>query len=110
MYIVVFAFIALDFITGMIKAFKDKSFNSSIMREGLYHKCGSTLLVLFGILVEYAEKHLDLGVTVPVASMICVYIVLMEIGSIIENLGAINPQIVPAKIKQYFTKLSEGRG
>lgn len=108
MYVVVFSFIALDFLTGMIKAFKEKNYSSSIMREGLYHKCGSMLLIGFGVLVEHAEKFIDLGVTVPVASMICGYIVLMEIGSIIENLGTINPEIVPSKMKQYFTKLSGG--
>lgn len=108
MYVVVMSFIGLDFLTGLLKAFKEKSYNSSVMREGLYHKCGSMLLVGFGILVEYAEGLIDLGVTVPIASMICSYIVIMEIGSIIENLGKINPEIVPTKVKQYFSKLSEG--
>ena len=105
MYAIVSAFIALDFATGLIKAFKEKNYNSSVMREGLFHKCGSILCVSFGILVDYAQMYLDLGVNAPVAVAICTYVSLMECGSIIENVGAINPQLLPNKLKEYFTKI-----
>lgn len=106
-YLIVSLFIALDFVTGLIKAFKEKSYTSQIMREGLFHKCGSVLLVLFGVLVDKAQTYFDLGVSIPVAIAICTYIVLMECGSIIENVGKINPKIVPDKIKPYFSKLKD---
>ena len=106
-YLVVGCFIGLDFATGIIKALKQKSYSSSVMREGLFHKCGSIICVVFGTLVDYAQSFLNLGVTVPVAIGVCGYISLMECGSIIENLGTINPQIVPQKLKQYFTKLND---
>lgn len=105
-YAIVGIFIALDFLTGLVKAFKDKSFNSTIMREGLYHKCGSVLWVVFGVLVDYSQQFMDLGVSVPVASAICVYIVLMECGSIVENLSVINPELVPENVKAYFAKVN----
>lgn len=107
-YAITGAFILLDMVTGCIKAFKEKAFNSSVMREGLFHKCGSVLTVVFGFLVDYAQKFVDLGVNIPVAIALCVYIILMECGSIAENVGKINPEIVPEKIKPYFSKLSEG--
>lgn len=106
-YLVTGAFILLDMITGLIKAFKQKNYTSSIMREGLFHKAGSILIVCFGVLVDYAQGFVDLGVSVPIAAAICVYIILMEIGSIIENLCTINPNILPEKIKAYFEKLSK---
>lgn len=106
MYAVVASFIALDFVTGLIKAFKNKNYTSTVMREGLFHKCGSILCVGFGTLVDYAQQFLDLGVTVPVAVAICTYIVLMECGSIVENLGEINPEIIPETLKAYFGKLN----
>lgn len=106
-YLVTALFILLDMITGVIKAFKEKNYTSSIMREGLFHKCGSIVCVVFGILVDYAQTFLDLGITIPVAVSICVYVCLMEIGSIIENVCAINPQIMPDKLKEYFQKLSK---
>lgn len=107
MYLFTVAFILMDFITGLIKAFKEKSYCSSIMREGLFHKTGSILVIIFGWLVDYAQSFVDLGVTIPVAVSMCVYVILMEIGSIIENVCVINPEIMPDKIKAYFAKLSE---
>ena len=105
-YLITAAFIALDMATGLVKAFKEKDYNSSVMREGLFHKCGSILCIVFGVLVDYAQLFLDLGVTVPVAAALCTYIVLMEIGSIIENVCAINPEFMNDKLKSYFKKLS----
>lgn len=105
-YVVTGAFILLDMVTGIVKAFMEKAFTSSVMREGLFHKCGSIIMIVFGCLVDYTQKFIDLGVTIPIATFICGYIILMEIGSILENLGKINPQIVPSKIKSYFKKLN----
>lgn len=105
-FVIVGCFIVLDFVTGLIKAIKQKNFTSSTMREGLFHKCASILWVVFGSLVDYAQTYIDLGVTIPLAGAICVYIVLMECGSIMENLGAINPKLVPQTIRQHFTKLN----
>lgn len=105
MYLIVHAMIALDFVTGLIKSFKEKNYTSSIMREGLYHKCGSIICVWFGVLVDKANGLMDLGINVPISVAICTYITLMEVGSVIENIGKINPHIMPSKIAQYFDKL-----
>lgn len=105
-YAITAGFILLDMVTGIVKAFKEKAYTSSIMREGLFHKCGSLLCIVFGVLVDYAQNFLDLGVNIPVAVSMCAYIVLMEIGSIIENVCKINPEIMPDKLKAYFSKLS----
>ena len=105
--IITLVFIVLDIITGVIKSFKEKNYTSSSMREGLFHKCGSILCILFGCLVDYTQKYVDIGVSIPITEIICIYIILMEIGSNIENICAINPDILPDKIKKYFKKLSE---
>ena len=104
-YVLVGLFILMDMISGIIKAFKQKAYTSTIMREGLFHKCGSILCVVFGALVDYTQTLVDIGVTVPVAVSVCVYIILMEVGSIIENVCTINPDILPDKIKSFFSKL-----
>ena len=67
MYLITGLFILLDMITGLIKAFKEKAYTSTIMREGLFHKCGSILCVAFGVLVDYTQTIVDIGVNVPVA-------------------------------------------
>lgn len=106
-YILTGAFIILDFITGVIKAFKKKEFTSSLMREGLFHKIGSIVVIVFAGLVDYAQGFMDLGISIPLTSTVCVYIVLMEIGSIIENVCIINPSIIPTKLQAYFQKLNK---
>ena len=98
-YAITLAFIALDFITGLVKSISLGVFKSSVMREGLFHKSGELLCIALGILIQYAETFLDLGFNLPVAAAICSYIVLMEIGSAIENIGTINPELVPAKLR-----------
>ena len=100
------AFIILDFVTGLVKAFKEHNYCSSVMREGLYHKFGSILCVVFATMIDCAQVYIDLGVTVPVTVGVCGYIILMEIGSTIENVCAINPEIMPAVLKKHFKKLS----
>ena len=37
-YAIAFAFIVLDFITGLVKALATTSFTSTKMREGLFHR------------------------------------------------------------------------
>ena len=101
-YAIAFAFIVLDFLTGLVKAFATNSFTSTKMREGLFHKVGLFLCMILGFLVDFAQGYLDLGVSVPVAAAICVYICLMEIASIIENVCKINPQIMPDKLAALF--------
>ena len=107
-YVLSGAFILFDLLTGIVKALKNKEFTSTIMREGLYHKAGSILCILLGLMVDKAQDFVDLGVTIPVTLAICSYIILMETGSIIENVCEINPEIMPDKLKGFFAKLSGG--
>ena len=107
-YVITAAFIALDFITGLIKAFATNAFSSTQMRQGLFHKVGLILCMILGILVDYAQGYIDLGVTMPVAGVICGYIIFMEIASIIENVCKINPELVPDKLAALFGGLKSG--
>ena len=107
-YILTGAFMLLDMLTGLVKAFYKKEYTSTVMRQGLFHKCGAVLCVMFAVLVDYTQAYLDLGVTLPVAVTVCTYIIVMEIGSIIENVCSINPDIMPDKLRALFAKLSDG--
>ena len=106
-YLMSGAFMLLDVVTGLVKSFKEKAYTSSIMREGLWHKCGSILCIVFAYMVDYAQTFVDLGVSIPLVETVCAYIILNEIGSIIENLAMINPELLPDKLKSYFGKLGE---
>lgn len=73
-------FSGLDILTGYIQALINKNVDSKIMREGLLHKCLLIVAIIIGYVVEYA---FGIG---AVAQVITVYICLMEIMSILENL------------------------
>ena len=109
-YAIAFAFIVLDFVTGLIKAVATKTFTSTKMRQGLFHKVALLLCMILGFLVDHAQGYIDLGITVPVAAAVCVYICLMETTSIIENICKINPQIVPDKLAALFGGLKTENG
>ena len=104
-HLIVLGFITIDFITGAIMAMKDGEFNSTKMRQGLYHKFGSIIIIITSLLINYAQKYLNLGFSLDVNIAVECYIVLMEITSIIENIGKINPKILPEKIKELLGKL-----
>lgn len=91
-------FMLLDFASGIAKALATGTFKSTKMREGLYHKVGLIICMVMGWGVDFAQRYLDIGITVPVFTAICAYIVLMEIFSIIENVCEINPDIMPEKL------------
>lgn len=105
-YILTACFTVIDFITGIVKAIKNKEFCSTVMREGLFHKFGLVIVVVLGTLIDFAQGYMDLGFTIPIATPICIYVSLMEIGSVIENLYAINTKIIPEKIQEFFKKIN----
>ena len=108
-YLITFYFIALDFFTGLLKAFATDSFSSKIMRRGLFHKLSLLCVLALGFLMDYAQSYLDLGMAVPVGMAACVYIVLMETGSMLENLCETNPELMPDKLCKIFgVKLEAG--
>lgn len=102
--VIVLLFIALDFITGIVMSVKNSNFNSSVMRDGLFNKFGEIVIVAVGSLIDYGQSFLDMGFSVPVLESICVYIILMEIGSILENVSRINKNLVPEKIREILKK------
>lgn len=73
-------FSALDILTGYIQALINKNVDSKVMREGLLHKCLLIVAIVIGYVVEYA-----FGIK-AVAQAITVYICIMEVMSILENL------------------------
>lgn len=92
-------FVVFDLASGGVSACAKHEWKSSEMRKGLYHKFGSIMLVVLSYLIDYAQRYVDLGFHVPIASGVCVYIILMELGSIVENIGKINPDLLPDKVR-----------
>lgn len=104
--LIVLFFIVLDFVTGMVKAFRNGEFNSSVMREGLFHKLGEVLALLLVVAIQYSMPYFNVNIDLPLLNMFAGYCVLMEIGSNIENVGAINPELTKP-LNHLFEKLKE---
>lgn len=86
-------FILADILSGLLKALYNKEFKSSMMRGGLFHKAGEILVLGLLYLVEFESAALGFDAGLPLFKTGCGYVVLMEIGSIIENLKAFTPGI-----------------
>lgn len=102
--IIILAFIVSDIISGLFKALANEGYNSSIMRQGMLHKMSEIFCFLFCVLCDLTLPRLDIILPFSIASGITVYLVLMEIGSIIENIGLLNPEI-GKYLKNVFEKL-----
>lgn len=105
--IIVLGFIAFDVVTGLIKAGYNGKYNSAIMREGGFHKSMEVMAMAVAYFVEYAIGYINIGVDVPAVPAVTVYICIMELISILENICAVNPQMC-ALFKPYLDKLKGG--
>ena len=92
----------LDILLGLAGAVKDKNVQSSRMREGLWHKCGSIGLIVLAYILDVAVDHVDLDLVFPGVVIVCAYIIVMEVGSCLENLVVLNPELRDNPIMKVF--------
>lgn len=93
--------IILDVLTGLIIAWKNGDFKSSVMRAGLSKKFGELVYVLVGILTKFA-----LG-TELIMYFAVGYICLMELSSLAENCDKLGVKM-PSKIKEKLNNKESG--
>lgn len=73
-------FMVFDILTGYIQAVINKNVDSSIMRKGLLHKVLLIIIIAVGFLLDFTFNLKTISIA------ICVYIIVMELTSILENL------------------------
>lgn len=109
------ACMALDIATGMAAGAKRGEWSSARAREGLWHKAGCiTAVVVSGVLDLVVRTLVDTlpGGAMPVSytaflcPMMVAWYLLTEVGSIIENAGAMGAP-VPAWLKKAIAVLRE---
>lgn len=93
----------LDIATGFAGAAKSGTIDSGKMRDGIWHKAGFCCLIVLAAVYEVAVVWIDfetaqagIGVAIPdlpAVGVMCAYIVLTELVSVLENLCALNPDI-----------------
>ena len=75
---------ALDFATGLLNAWIRKEIKSSIMRAGLVKKFGEVVILVIGEIIVFAT---DVSIRNEIMTGLSLYISLMELISITENLA-----------------------
>ena len=99
---------AFDVATGLISALVRHAFSSTKMREGLGHKALLVLVVALSFVVQGFSWHIvELCFTVPLILPACVYIVLMEVASVLENIALAYPELAETPLFKLFSHDSD---
>lgn len=106
-----FAFMALvllDVIFGVVNACIKKEFSSTALRHGLVHKLSEFGIVAVGIIVDgLLFAGLNLGFNGPVLAFFIVALIVTELGSIMELLAAMNPELANNKAFKLLASVKE---
>lgn len=93
--------IALDYVSGILKAFINKNLSSEIGLKGILKKVGVLVIVMLGVLVDRVA-----GETGAIRTLVIYYFVANEGLSIVENLGEAGLPI-PKKLKEALKTLKK---
>lgn len=103
-------FIILDILTGMGKAVATKSVSSKIMRQGFWHKGAIVAVLLVACCMDAAMRAgIDIGFDVPVFDAACIYVITMEVVSILENIKEMNPELAETKLFTLLTSFKKNK-
>lgn len=87
-------FMLMDILTGFIGSIITHTFSSSKMREGLGHKVLLLCIIAMAVMLEIGGEHIEgLGFTAVTVPVVCVYIIVMEVGSVLENACSAYPEL-----------------
>ena len=85
--------IGFDVVTGWLKAIKKSKFKSTVMKKGLLSKVTEMLILVLMYVLEYYLPQININIGIPIVALVGVYIIIMELSSVIENIGTINPAL-----------------
>lgn len=100
--IIALVFNALDIITGIITAVKNKDIQSSKLRDGLFKKVGFILCYFVAWFIDKGGSMIGFQFGVSILPIIILYVCTTELVSILENICKINPDILPEKLMELF--------
>lgn len=100
-----FLMMVLDVVSGFAGALVQGKVSSTKMREGLGHKAMLVLLIVLAVFVQALSLHIgDMGWSVPLILPVCVYIVVMEVASVVENVTDAYPSLKDSPIVKLFDR------
>ena len=99
----ILVFAITDYTTGVIGAIMHGNLSSTKMREGLGHKFAYLCVFFVAWFIDFEMKHINIGFHSALTPIVTIGIVLIELSSIIENIGEINPDLTQAEFMKVFT-------
>lgn len=100
--------IAMDYVTGISAAASRGDLQSSKMREGLWHKLSEVGAILLAYLVAEEGHYIGLPYQIDILiPAVLIWISVMEITSILENLAVLNPDLASDGFLQIFKNTTE---
>ena len=106
LFILALIFILMDIVSGILASAVHGEISSSAMRKGLYHKTAEVLLMSVGVAGQIAVRYAELNSVIPDAifQSVIVYVVAMELVSILENINKANPKLKLNELLNLFGK------
>lgn len=103
----------LDCATGTALAIKEKAWNSSKARQGLWHKCGSVITICVALLTDillglvlnnFPSLALPFAYSTLLTPLVIIWYIVSELGSILENSANMGAPI-PGFLKSALEKV-----
>lgn len=100
--------IAMDYISGIAAAASRGDLQSSKMREGLWHKLGEVGAILLAYLVAEEGHYIGLPYQIDLLiPAVIIWLSVMEITSILENLTLLNPDLASDGFLRIFRRTAD---
>ena len=92
-----------DLVVGFIVAIINEKLSSNKMRKGLLHKVLMLVLIFVCLAIEIGISHtVALPYDVPTCEVVCGYIVVMELMSVLENIANGYPELKDSALFKLF--------
>lgn len=92
-----------DVVVGFIQAAINNRLSSTKMRQGLLHKVLILILIFVCLAIEIGISHtVKLPYDIPTCGVVCGYVIIMELVSILENIARGYPQFADSQLFKLF--------
>lgn len=92
-----------DIVVGFIVAAINEGLSSTKMRKGLLHKVLMLILIIVCLIIEIGIQHtIMLPYDIPTCEVVCGYIIVMELMSVLENIAKGYPALADSTLFKLF--------
>lgn len=96
-----------DIITGFTCAAVKHDISSTKMRDGIWHKTMILVLIAVAYVLGVGLGHVSgINAEIPSTEVVCWYVVVMEIASILENISKAWPEFSRTSLFKYISKIA----